>query len=75
MKFQSLNLPDGLIFHMSEPIEGRRNDLTIFRQSSIEEALDLNLNIDERQFYVYPDSAYAFQTPEVGIRNSIVYVD
>ncbi|KAF0706797.1 hypothetical protein AaE_013942 [Aphanomyces astaci] len=58
VKFQSLVTPDGIISHAFGPIEGRRYDLTILRQSNLENVLA----DDDRfgGFVVYGDPAYGY---------------
>ena len=38
--YQTITIPDGLIFSLYEPEIGRRHDLTRVRESEIEESLD-----------------------------------
>ena len=61
IKFQSMSLPDGIIHHLFGPLESRRHDMTLFRDSQIESALQRSLMIDGRQFYIYGDSAYVLR--------------
>ena len=56
--YQTITTPDGLIFSLYGPQEGRRHDLTLFRQSNIELAREEALVIDGRQFYIFGDAAY-----------------
>lgn len=58
VKFQAVTLPDGIIFHVSGPLEGRRHDITLLRESGIEEELESSLQIYGNQYYMYADSAY-----------------
>ena len=39
LKFQALITPDGLIYHASGPLEGRRHDWTMYVPSGIDEQL------------------------------------
>ena len=61
-KFQSVSLPDGIIFHLFGPLESRLHDMTLFRVSNLETALERSLLIDGRQFYIYGDSAYVLRS-------------
>lgn len=56
--YQTLTTPDGLIFALHGPVEGRRHDLTLLRQSGWEGQLSDILQVNGDQFYVYADSAY-----------------
>ena len=68
--YQTVTTPDGLIFAMHGPIEGRRHDITLFRESGWDDALRNHLTTNERQFYIFGDSAYSIrpwiQRPFVG---------
>lgn len=55
---QSLSTPDGLIYALYGPVEGRRHDLTVLRQSNWEDVMEGSLVIDGIQYYIYGDSAY-----------------
>lgn len=61
VKMQSVTTPDGLIFNVGGPIEGRRHDMTLFRLSNIEEDLARALLINGQQHYIYGDSAYVLR--------------
>lgn len=58
LSYQTLTTPDGLIFALYGPIEGRRHDLTLLRKSGWSEILESNLSNGETQYYVYGDGAY-----------------
>lgn len=58
LTYQTLSTPDGLIAALYGPVEGRRHDLTLLRQSGWEQVMSDMCNIDGRQYYVYGDSAY-----------------
>ena len=57
LKFQAVVASDGLILHLYGPVEGRRNDLTMFQESNLSEILNDALFIDWQQHYIYGDSA------------------
>ena len=61
IKFQAMTLPDGLIFNVFGPIEGRRHDIILFCNSELEQSLQQSLMVHGRQFYVYADSAYVLR--------------
>lgn len=56
--YQTISTPDGLMFSLFGPLEGRRHDLTLLRQSDWEQILSNTLTIDGRQYYIFGDSAY-----------------
>ena len=58
LKFQSLMLPNGLIGHMFGPMEGRRHDAILLRESNILGQLQQLYTHDGRPFTVYGDPAY-----------------
>ena len=55
--YQTVTTTDGL-FSLYGPEVGRRHDLTLLRESGLEERLQGCLNIGGRQYYIYGDSAY-----------------
>lgn len=58
LTYQTISTPDGLIAALYGPVEGRRHDLTLLRQSGWEYIMSESFNVDGRQFYIYGDSAY-----------------
>lgn len=56
-KMESVSTPDGLLFHMYGPEEGRRHDICFFTHSGVEEALSNNLLLNGRQLYIYGHAA------------------
>ena len=48
MKFQGVSLPDGLIVNLYGPVEGRRHDMVLFRESGLENILEDNMVVGER---------------------------
>lgn len=58
IKFQSVLTPDGLIFHLYGPVEGRRHDMTLYHESGLDAILANELVIDGVQFHIYGDAAY-----------------
>ncbi|PXF46694.1 hypothetical protein BWQ96_03520 [Gracilariopsis chorda] len=61
LKFQALSTPDGLIFHIFGPVEGRRHDMMVYRHSNIDEELSTTLCIYGTQYYIYGDPAYVIR--------------
>ena len=56
--YQTVTTPDGLIFKLYGPEVGRRHDLTLLRESGLQDRLRLCLKINDRHFYIYSDAAY-----------------
>lgn len=49
--------PDGLIFYLYGPIEGRRHDMTLYHESGLDAILASDLLIQGQRYYVYGDTA------------------
>ncbi|KAH9154917.1 hypothetical protein AeRB84_003056 [Aphanomyces euteiches] len=58
VKFQTLVTPDGIIAHAFGPIEGRRHDLTILRESNLERLIKNDSRFNG--FVIYGDPAYGY---------------
>ena len=58
---QTLSTPDGLIFHIYGPVEGRHSDRYMYRASDIEKWLRETLLIDGVQYYICGDQAYTIK--------------
>lgn len=58
IKFQSVLTPDGLVFHLYGPVEGRRHDMTLYHESGLDTTLATALLIDGQRYYIYGDTAY-----------------
>ena len=60
IKFQSIVTPDGLIAHLYGPMEGRRHDAAMLRESSLLHQLENNLPLPEAGdcYCLYGDAAY-----------------
>lgn len=56
--YQTITTPDGLMFALYGPVEGRRHDLTLLRESRWSEVWQECLFIDGDWYYLYGDSAY-----------------
>lgn len=61
MKWQTISTPDGLIFHLWGPEDGRRHDSTLYSKSGIDGILRDGLLIDGSRFCVYADAAYTLR--------------
>lgn len=57
-KYHALVAPDGLIVHAYGPVDGRRHDTTILRQSGLA-ARQADLTVNGIDYCIYADSAYA----------------
>ncbi|XP_069109973.1 uncharacterized protein [Argopecten irradians] len=65
LKFQSIVTPNGIVAHLFGPMEGRRHDAALFRESSVE--MQMRRHMTTRQgntFVVYGDPAYPL-TPHI----------
>lgn len=58
LSFQTISTPDGLIFHVFGPIEGRQPDAYLYLKSNLEQYLQQYLNNEGVQYYIYGDQAY-----------------
>lgn len=56
--YQTVTTPDGLMFALYGPVEGRRHDLTLLRESGWNDVWGESLFIDGEWYYIYGDSAY-----------------
>jgi DDE superfamily endonuclease len=67
--------PDGLILHLFGPIEGRRHDMTLYRESNIDDALQTSMEISGTQYYLYGDPAYCLRPYlQIGYRGSYLTI-
>jgi hypothetical protein len=55
LKFQSIVTPDGIVLHFFGPVEGRRHDLTLMRESKLDDLFD---DPRARGYHIYGDAAY-----------------
>jgi hypothetical protein len=58
LKYSAVKCPDGLIYHLYGPFEGRRNDNSLLAHSNL---LD-RLRTHAPQFYIYGDPAYSIHS-------------
>ena len=58
LKWQTVSTPDGLIFHLWGPEDGRRHDSTLYRKSGMDEILEHGLLINGIRYCIYADAAY-----------------
>lgn len=60
LKYHVVTSPDGLVIHVYGPVEGRRHDATVFKQSGLEAILSKHFWApDGRRLFIYGDPAYA----------------
>jgi nuclease HARBI1 len=50
-----------MVLDLFGPVEGRRHDMHLFRQSGIEDDLQRALVVGGRQYYIYGDPAYVLR--------------
>ncbi|KIJ53252.1 hypothetical protein M422DRAFT_100162, partial [Sphaerobolus stellatus SS14] len=59
LKYHAVIAPDGLVIHVYGPIDGRRHDETVYKESGLSELLDKHFWTPEGQpLYVYGDPTY-----------------
>ena len=58
LTYQTITTPDGKMFSIQDQEVCRRNEVTLLRESGINEALQDCLLIDDAQYYVIGDDAY-----------------
>ena len=59
IKFQAVTLWNGLIGHLSDVYEGKKHDISIFRESAIESCMDVvGARYINEEFFLYGDPAY-----------------
>lgn len=58
LSYQTVTTPDGLIFHLYGPVEGRQPDRFLYRKSNLDAVLQESLSIEGEQHYIYGDQAY-----------------
>ena len=66
LKFQSIQVPNGLIVNMYGPIEGRRHDAAMLAESGILQQLEEFVDERGQPFYVYGDPAYPLRPQLMG---------
>jgi hypothetical protein len=61
LKFQAISAPDGLILHLFGPVEGRRHDMSLYRESLMDDILQNSMVIQGVQYCLYCDPAYCLR--------------
>jgi len=60
LKYHILLSPDGLVIHIYGPVEGRRHDETVYKQSGLGEILEKHFWTPEgERLFIYGDPAYS----------------
>lgn len=60
--YLTVTTPDGLMFYLYGSEVGSRHDVTLYRQSGLDDALQELCGIKGQQFYVYGNSAFIMRT-------------
>ncbi|KIJ24166.1 hypothetical protein M422DRAFT_195025 [Sphaerobolus stellatus SS14] len=59
LKYHAVISPDGMVIHVYGPVEGRRHDETVYKESRLEDILDKHFwTPDDSPLFVYGDPAY-----------------
>jgi hypothetical protein len=61
LKWQVITTPDGLLFHVFGPSEGRRHDMHLYAESGLDGILGENLKLDGVQYHLFGDSGYTIR--------------
>ncbi|KIJ23155.1 hypothetical protein M422DRAFT_196275 [Sphaerobolus stellatus SS14] len=60
LKYHAVITPDGLVIHVFGPVDGRRHDETVYKESGLSDLLDKHFWTPEGQsLYIYGDPAYS----------------
>lgn len=62
LTYQTITTPDGLIFHLFGPVEGRKPDAYMYSESGMDDMLRENTTIEGTQYYLYADKAYTIRS-------------
>ena len=60
--YQTITTPDGLIFHMYGPVEGRQPDAYLYCKSKMDTVLEENMKVEDVQYCIYGDQAYVLRS-------------
>jgi DDE superfamily endonuclease len=61
LKWQIVTTPNGMLFHVFGPFEGRRHDMHLYADSGLDDVLGDSLLIGGIQYHLYGDSGYALR--------------
>ncbi|KIJ47934.1 hypothetical protein M422DRAFT_98781, partial [Sphaerobolus stellatus SS14] len=60
LKYHAVVSPDGLVIHIYGPVDGRRHDETVYKESGLAELLDKHFwTRDGHPLFIYGDPAYS----------------
>ncbi|THU95828.1 hypothetical protein K435DRAFT_113884 [Dendrothele bispora CBS 962.96] len=60
LKYHVVTAPDGLVIHVYGPVEGRRHDSTVLKQSGLTDILEKHFwSPEHKRLFIYGDPAYA----------------
>ncbi|KIJ43670.1 hypothetical protein M422DRAFT_169591 [Sphaerobolus stellatus SS14] len=60
LKYHAVVAPDGLVIHVYGPVDGRRHDETVFKESGLSELLNKHFwTPDGEPLFIYGDPAYS----------------
>jgi nuclease HARBI1 len=61
LKWQVITTPDGMLFHIFGPYEGRRHDMHLYAEPGLDDILSKNILIDGVKHYLFVDMGYALR--------------
>ena len=61
LSYQNITTPEGLMFNLYGPMEGRRHDAMLLRRSGVSDKLKEVLKKEDIQYYLYGDAAYVLR--------------
>jgi nuclease HARBI1 len=61
LKLQVATTPDGILFHVFGPFEGRRDDMHVYAESGLDDILGERLLIGGIQYHLNGDSGYTLR--------------
>jgi DDE superfamily endonuclease len=72
LKWQVVTTPDGMLFHVFGPFEGRRHDMHLYAESGLDDVLAERLLIEGAQYHLYGDSGYSSTVSYHALRRSCI---
>lgn len=61
LSYQTVTTPDGLIFHLYGPVEGRQPDVFLYPSSGLDETVRNGLIVNGIQYCIYGDQDYVIR--------------
>ncbi len=61
LSYQTITTPDGIVFHMYGPVEGRLPDAFLYRESCLDKVSGYNLFVNGIQYCIYDDQSYVLR--------------